>query len=247
MTTEMTDLQPDSVFDGGDLDCGSGLILLIREHMLKTRVDGILEMRSSEPTVADDLPPWCRMVGHDYLGSLQGEGYVRYFVRRRAGREPEAETEALARDKEEAKSFEWRARARSVGHQHSKVYARNFSFDVGQPVSFEEKDSYPSAIEYLLGAVAASLTSGFASDCARSGLDVDDIEISISARLHNVLAHLGVEEGDPSFRSIEVKCFASTFEDEAAVQAIWAGTVSRAPVVATLKKSVDLEIKLAIV
>jgi TusA-related sulfurtransferase len=85
MTTEMTDLQPDSVFDGGDLDCGSGLILLIREHMLKTPVDGILEMRSSEPTVADDLPPWCRMVGHDYLGSLQEVGYVRYFVRRRAG------------------------------------------------------------------------------------------------------------------------------------------------------------------
>jgi shikimate kinase len=95
--------------------------------------------------------------------------------------------------------------------------------------------------------VAASLTSGFASDCARSSLDVDDIEISISARLHNVLAYLGVEEGDPSFRSIEVKCFASTFDDEAAIQAIWAGTVSRSPVVATLKKSVDLEIKLAIV
>ena len=54
---------------------------------------------------------------------------------------------------------------------------------LGQPASFEEKDSYPSAIEYLLGAVAGSLITGFASDCARAGLDVDDIEISISARL----------------------------------------------------------------
>ena len=48
---------PDMIFDGGDLDCGSGLILLIRENMLKTPVDGILEMRSREPTVADDLRP----------------------------------------------------------------------------------------------------------------------------------------------------------------------------------------------
>ena len=247
MTSDITNLQPAAVFDGGDLDCGSGLILLIRENMLKTPVDGILEMRSREPTVAGDLPPWCRMVGHEYLGSLPGEGFVRYFVRRRAGQEASAEAEALAHDKQEAKSFEWRARARSVGHQHSKIYARNFSFDIGQPASFEEKDSYPSAIEYLLGAVAGSLTTGFASDCSRAGLEVDDIEISISARLHNILAHLGVEDGDPSFETIEMKCFVSTFEDEDTVKKIWVGTVNRSPLVATLKKGMNLEISLAIV
>lgn len=247
MTSDLTSLQPDTIFDGGDLDCGSGLILLIRENMLQTPVDGILEMRSREPTVADDLPPWCRMVGHEYLGSLPGESYVRYFVRRRATREAAGETQALERDKQEARSFEWRARARSVGHQHSKVYARNFSFDIGQPASFEEKDSYPSAIEYLLGAVAGSLTTGFASDCARASLNVDDIEISISARLHNILAHLRVEEGDPSFETIEVKCFVSTFEDEATVKAIWADTVNRSPLVTTLKKGTDMDIRLAIV
>jgi len=247
MIPDTTTIKPDTIFDGGDLDCGSGLILLIRENMLKTPVDGILEMRSREPTVADDLPPWCRMVGHEYLGSRPAEGFVRYFVRRRATREAEAETQALARDKQEAKSFEWRARVRSAGHQHAKVYARNFSFDIGQPASFEEKDSYPSAVEYLLGAVAGSLVTGFASDCARAGLDVDDIEISISARLHNILAHLGVEEGDPSFETIAVKCFVSTFEDEDTVKTIWAGTVSRSPLVATLKKGMDMDIRLSIV
>ena len=62
---DLESLNPDHVFDGGDLDCGSGLVLLIREHMQKVPVGGILEMRSLEPTVCDDLPPWCRMVGHD--------------------------------------------------------------------------------------------------------------------------------------------------------------------------------------
>jgi TusA-related sulfurtransferase len=247
MTFETTDPPPAAVFDGGDLDCGSGLILLIRENMLRVPVDEILEMRSREPTVADDLPPWCRMVGHEYLGSSPGDGFVRYFIRRRAAQETVDELEKLAKDKHEARQFEWRARARSIGHQHSKVYARNFSFDVGQPASFEEKDSYPSAIEYLLGAVAASLTTGFASDCTRAGVEVDDIEISISLRLHNILAHLGVEEGDPSFKSIEGKCFVSTFEDEDTVRKIWAGTVSRSPLVATLKKGMDIDIRLAIV
>ena len=37
------------MFDGGDLDCGSGLILLIRDAMRQVPVDGILEMRSREP------------------------------------------------------------------------------------------------------------------------------------------------------------------------------------------------------
>ena len=76
---------PDIIFDGGDLDCGSGLILLIRENMLKTPVDGILEMRSREPSVADDLPPWCRMAGHSYLGKAAGKGFSRYFIRRGYG------------------------------------------------------------------------------------------------------------------------------------------------------------------
>ena len=61
MTIDRQDIKPDHMFDGGDLDCGSGLILLIRENMLAVPVGGILEMRSREPSVADDLPPWCRM------------------------------------------------------------------------------------------------------------------------------------------------------------------------------------------
>lgn len=40
----------------------------------------------------------------------------------------------------------------------AKVYARNFWFDIGQSASFVEKDSYPSAIECLLGAIAGSLS-----------------------------------------------------------------------------------------
>ncbi len=165
--TELETLQPDQLFDGGDLDCGSGLILLIREQMLKVPEGGLLEMRSREPTVADDLPPWCRMVGHDYLGKVETGHFVRYFVRRGAG--AKEDQQALEADKTRAKSYEWRLRTRSTGHLKSTVYCRNFSFEVGQPASFEEKDQYPSAVEYLLGALSASMTTGFATAAARAG------------------------------------------------------------------------------
>jgi hypothetical protein len=242
---ELRDLEPDHVFDGGDLDCGSGLVLLIRENMLRVPVGGILEMRSREPTVGDDLPPWCRMVGHDYLGTVEGAGCARYFVRR--GEKTEAEVEALEEDKRKATEYEWRLRARSTGPLRSKIYCRNFSFDVGQPASFEEKDEHPSAVEYLLGALAGDLATGFATECSRSGLEVDDVEISVKGRLGNVLAHLGLQEGDPSFARIELKCFASTLDDEAKVREVWERTVVRSPLATTLGKSVELLTKLGIV
>jgi uncharacterized OsmC-like protein/TusA-related sulfurtransferase len=252
--TEPGDLErlvPDHVFDGGDLDCGSGLILLIRESMLRVPHGGILEMRSRETTVADDLPPWCRMVGHEYLGRLESEGHARYFVRRGEPKAAEAggasEEESLERDKQRAKEYEWRLRTRSTGHQRSTVYCRNFSWDLGQPASFEEKDSHPSAVEALLGALGGSLAAGYATECAREGLEMDDIEITVRGRLSNILAHMGLEEGDPSFSSIEVKCFASTMEDEDRARQVWMQTVNRSPVAATLAKGVELNIKFMVV
>lgn len=241
----LDDVMPDRMFDGGDLDCGSGLVLLLRENMLQVPVNGILEMRSREPTVADDLPPWCRMTGHEFLGAIPGTECTRYFVRR--GQPAEDEEKVLDEDKEKAKTYEWRARSRSTGHQKSTVYFRNFSFDVGQPASFEEKDEHPSAVEYLLTALAGALSTGLATECAKDGLEIDDIEISIKGKLDNVLAHLGIEEGDPSFKSIELKCFASTLDDADKVRAAWKRTFDRSPLAQTLKKAVEIEAKLAIV
>jgi TusA-related sulfurtransferase len=242
---DLTSIQPDQVFDGGDLDCGSGLILLIRENMLQVPECGILEMRSREPTVKQDLPPWCRMVGHEYLGFLEGHGFTRYFVRRKMN--AVEEEKRLEADKSRAKDFEWRARARLTGHLKSTVYCRNFSIEVGQPASFEESDKHPCAVEYLLAALAGDLTTGFATECAKSGLEVDDIELAIRGRLHNILAHLGLERGDPSFESIELKCFVSSFEDETKVRGAWERTTERSPLASTLRKATDVKLKLAIV
>lgn len=129
----------------------------------------------------------------------------------------------------------------------STVYCRNFSWDLGQPASFEEKDAHPCALEALLGALGAALSTGFATECAKSGLEVDDIEITVRGRLNNVLAHLGLEDGDPSLEAVEVKCFASTMDDEGKVREAWERTVQRSPVAATLAKALNLSVKLSVV
>ena len=117
---------------------------------------------------------------------------------------------------------------------------------MGQPASFEESDKHPSAVEYLIAALAGDLTAGFATECAKSNIEVDDIEMTISGGLKNVLAHLGLEEGDPSFESIEMKCFVSSFEDETKVREAWSRTIRRSPLLVTLQKAMDITMKLAI-
>lgn len=238
-------IKPDHVFDGGDLDCGSGLVLLIRENMKKVPVGGIMEMRSLEPTVCDDLPPWCRMVGHDYLGLVGSPDRARYFIRK--NETVKDNDKLLEEDKKQARQYEWRARTRSAGHLKSTVYSRNFSFDVGQAASFDEKDNYPSAIEYLMGALSASLTTSFSSESAKANLDIDDVEITIRCKLNNVLAHLGLEDDDASISEINIKCFITSMEKKQKVLDVWNHMLSRSPIYATLKKATEINLKVNVI
>ncbi|WP_449045777.1 cobalamin-independent methionine synthase II family protein [Paracoccus versutus] len=72
-------LPPDVSFDGGDLDCGNGLLLLIRKHIDPLPRGGLLEILSTEISVDEDLPAWCRMTGNAFL-SVHREGRQRSFL-----------------------------------------------------------------------------------------------------------------------------------------------------------------------
>lgn len=70
---------PDVSFDGGDLDCGNGLLLLIRRHIDPMERGGLLEIRSTEASVDEDLPAWCRLTGNE-LVSWTRDGRQRSFL-----------------------------------------------------------------------------------------------------------------------------------------------------------------------
>ena len=72
--------ETDVSFDGGDMDCGSGLLLLIRRHMDPLRVGGLLEIRSTESSVEEDLPAWCRMTKNELLSCVQADSEWRFLV-----------------------------------------------------------------------------------------------------------------------------------------------------------------------
>lgn len=71
---------PDVSFDGGDLDCGNGLLLLIRRHIDPLPRGGVLQFLSTEISVEEDLPAWCRMTGNAFLEMTREGRQRRYLI-----------------------------------------------------------------------------------------------------------------------------------------------------------------------
>ena len=216
--------------DGGDLDCGSGLLLIIRSAMAPLPPGGTLLVKSREISVREDLPAWCRMVGHAWLGERNADGgYTHFLLRKKAG------DEALAGDLQKARDHVWQTRARWTGGMQAKITARNHAIAVGQPASFDTEDANPSAVELLLGAVAGALATGLQWRLSRQGVAVHNLEVVAKARSMNPMVFLGVDnDGDPGLAGIEVTAYVDADGEPDALQAAFADTMRRCPVTQSL-------------
>ena len=230
---------PDAVCDGGDLDCGSGLLLIIREAMQSVPAGGVLLVKSREISVREDLPAWCRLVGHRYLEVRPGqEGSSSHYLRKQG-----ADT-GLTADLEEARSFSWTARVRWTEGMQARAYVRNHSFTVGQPASFDTTDAAPSALEFLMAALGGCLAVGFQWRASRRGAAVRNLEISLRASCDNILVFLGVEDGGhPGLKAIEGNLYVDADLEDEALQALWEETVIRSPLAQSLLRGVTVRIE----
>lgn len=235
---------PDAVCDGGDLDCGSGLLLIIRNAMDPLTGGGLLEVRSRESSVREDLPAWCRMVGHSMLDVVDGEGrYVHYFIRKKGG----GRDAALVADLETARAFTWQSRIRWREGMQATAYVRNHQFEVGQPASFDTDDPAPSAIEYLLASLGGALAVALQWRLSRARIEVFNLEVTLKTRSTNILAFLGIEEGDSGLAAIEGRIYLDADSEPAALQRLFDETLRRCPITNSLRANtpVDLELRLA--
>jgi 5-methyltetrahydropteroyltriglutamate--homocysteine methyltransferase len=71
---------PAARFDGGDLDCGNGLLLLIRQHIDPLRPGELLEFTSTEISVEADFPAWCRMTGNQLVSVVRRDRLRSFLV-----------------------------------------------------------------------------------------------------------------------------------------------------------------------
>lgn len=237
---------PDAVCDGGDLDCGSGLLLIIREAMAPLPQGGVLEVLSRESSVREDLPAWCRLVGHRLLAIAPAAGGSTSFrIAKRMAADPAKEAQALQGDLEAARRFTWSARVRWTAGMQAKAFVRNHSFVVGQPASFDAGDAAPSAVEFLLAALGGCLAVGFQWRASRSGVEVRNLEVSLRARADNILVFLGLEEeGHPGLASIEGTLHVDADGEDELLEQLFRETLRRSPVAQSLLRTVGVDVKL---
>ena len=232
--------RPDHVFDGGIMDCGSGLILLIRQNMLKVPVGGILEIRSQEPTVESELPPWCRMVGHTHVRSEEvAAGEWRHFVKR--GSDQASEEAELETDKKKAKEYKWNIRARRTASNETTVYSRNFSWQSGASIDFDKSGSIPGSLEQFLGSLLADVLTCFATRCSRSSLAIDELEGTINSSLNNTLAAAGLESGDSSVKKIALVSYVTSPAPEETLREAWNSGLQDSAVYQTMLKACEID------
>ena len=81
-TRDGRELAVAAVCDGGDQGCGGGLLLLMLQAMKRLETGAVLEVRSTDAGVREDLPAWCRMTGNALLAEQEGELRNRYFLRK---------------------------------------------------------------------------------------------------------------------------------------------------------------------
>lgn len=235
-------LNTQHICEGGNLDCGSGLLLLIRKSMEEVPDGEVLEIRSTEISVKEDLPAWCRMTDNPYLGWRPAPEHNKYFVQR-----GEAEQDADIAY-EQARDYQWKTRIHWDGGLQTKVFCRNHSWMVGQPASFDVQDAAPSAVEYVLGALGACLAMGFQIRASQQKIEVEELEISLSAQIDNIFVFLGTEQdGHSGFKEVRGTIYVSSDADDEELERIWQETLAASPVTSSLTRNIDIDVDLRVI
>jgi TusA-related sulfurtransferase len=79
----VSELGADAFYDAGDRGCAEGPLDAIAGMIRKMQPGRTLEIRATEPSVANDLPAWCRLPGHTLEQAGAGAAGDRYLVRRK--------------------------------------------------------------------------------------------------------------------------------------------------------------------
>ncbi len=83
MTTDnLSTIVAAKVVDARAMSC-PGPLLEAKKAIGSVKVGEILEIWSGDANTKSDMPRWCQKVGHEFMGSLPGEGYDRLLIMRK--------------------------------------------------------------------------------------------------------------------------------------------------------------------
>ena len=79
--TDLNTIEAAKVVDARAMAC-PGPLLEAKKSISGVKVGEVLEIWSGDAGTKNDMPRWCKKVGHEYLGDMVGDGYDRLFIKR---------------------------------------------------------------------------------------------------------------------------------------------------------------------
>ena len=129
-----------------------------------------------------------------------------------------------------------------------KTYVRNHVFLVDEPAHLAGEDESPNSMEYVLGAYAACLATGFVLNASQRGIRIHNLEVAVDSKQNNVFTFLGLNsDGHPGFDEINAKLFVQADADEVAILQVWDQTVRSSPVHNSLARTVSINPEIDII
>src|SRR5215471_12593574 len=124
------------------------------------------------------------------------------------------------------------------------AYVRHQQFELGLPLSFDEKYERISALEAFGGAFAADIINGLRIRAGKRRYDLSQIEGVVKVWLVNPLSFLQVigEQGNAAIECLRLQLFVSTLESEAVVRELLKETLASSPLYLTLTKAAKVEV-----
>jgi len=79
--TDLTTLTAAKTVDARAMSC-PGPLLEAKKSIGSVQIGEVLEIWAGDEQTKNDMPRWCKKVGHEYLGDLVADGYERLFLKR---------------------------------------------------------------------------------------------------------------------------------------------------------------------
>jgi tRNA 2-thiouridine synthesizing protein A len=77
------EIKSDKIMDLKGLPCPMPVVK-VSKGIKEIAVGQVLEAITTDPGSLADFPAWARMSGNEILNTIQGEGIIRFFIRRKA-------------------------------------------------------------------------------------------------------------------------------------------------------------------
>jgi hypothetical protein len=143
----------------------------------------------------------------------------------------------------------WTLRVRADAGGTAQVFVRKHRFEVSAPAGFDEEAPQVSALEYVVGALAADLATGLVALARRRAVAIDQVEAVVRAELDDPLASLGVvgATGHPGLESVRVKLYVASPAERAVLEELWGEAQATSPLLRTLAAACTIDLALEIV